>query len=417
METAPFRVDAERVMVRLDELARLSEEPHRLTRRYLTQSHRQAIELVSGWMRAAGMSVHLDPLGSVIGRWDGGDRGRPALLFGSHIDTVVDAGKYDGTLGVIGAIACVEALRRDGFVPGFAVEIAAFGDEEGSRFPVALSASRALAGALDPAVFEARDAEGIVLADAMTRFGLDPAQYARAARRREDVLAYIELHIEQGPVLESENLPVGVVTAIAGATRLEVALEGAAGHAGTVPMTLRRDALAAAAECALAVETICRAREGVVGTIGRVAAEPGVVNVIPGRAVFSLDVRAAADEPRRAAVAALLAAFGTIAARRGVSLAVHPLHEAAAVACAPWLSDLLAAAVRSLGIPERRLPSGAGHDAMAVASLTDVAMLFVRCRGGISHNPAESIDVEDVATALAVLHRFVRSFPAARPGG
>jgi allantoate deiminase len=251
----------------------------------------------------------------------------------------------------------------------------------------------------------------------MTRFGLDPAQYARAARRREDVLAYIELHIEQGPVLESENLPVGVVTAIAGATRLEVALEGAAGHAGTVPMTLRRDALAAAAECALAVETICRAREGVVGTIGRVAAEPGVVNVIPGRAVFSLDVRAAADEPRRAAVAALLAAFGTIAARRGVSLAVHPLHEAAAVACAPWLSDLLAAAVRSLGIPERRLPSGAGHDAMAVASLTDVAMLFVRCRGGISHNPAESIDVEDVATALAVLHRFIRSFPATRPGG
>ncbi len=412
---AGYRRDAETVMARLDALAACSETETGLTRRFLTPAHRAAIDLVAGWMGAAGMTTRLDPMGTLIGRREGKRPSAPCLMLGSHIDTVVDAGKYDGALGVIAAIACVARFAETGFAPDFAIEVVAFGDEEGSRFPITLTSSRALAGTLDPGVFAIRDAAGTSLGEAMRSFRLDPEAHRAAARRREDVLAYIELHIEQGPVLEAESLPVGVVTAIAGQSRFEVAIEGVAGHAGTVPMALRRDALAAAAECILAAEDECRARagSGAVGTVGRIAAAPGAVNVIPGRAQFVLDVRAPADADRSAAVDALRARFEAVAKRRGVWLEMRETHSAASVACASDLADCLAQAVAAEGVKVRRLPSGAGHDAMAVAALCDVAMLFVRCRGGVSHHPDEHVEITDVAVALAVLDRFVRAFGAA----
>jgi allantoate deiminase len=250
--------------------------------------------------------------------------------------------------------------------------------------------------------------------DAMRNFGLDPGAIARAARKRDDILAYAELHIEQGPVLENEGLPVGVVTAINGGNRYAVELAGFAGHAGTVPMALRQDALAAAAECVLAVERICAAASEVVGTVGKIEALPGAVNVIPGRVRFSLDVRAPADPLRENILAAIRSAFVEIAARRRVQLDMNAVWDARTTPCAPWLQEQLADAIAAEGLPVRRLPSGAGHDGMAMIAIADIGMLFVRCKGGISHNPAESITGDDVDVALRVMLRFIENFRRAR---
>jgi allantoate deiminase len=398
------------ILSRIDQLAALTETPGSLTRTYLTPCHREAANLVLGWMSAAGMDASVDPVGNVVGRYEGNRPGLPALILGSHLDTVRDAGKFDGMLGVIGAIACVDALNRAGERFDFAIEVVGFGDEEGVRFQSTLFGSRALAGTLEAAVLESRDADGVRLADALRAFGLDPARIDAAARRPEQVLAYVELHIEQGPVLEAEGLPVGVVTSIAGATRLDVRLKGEPGHAGTVPMAMRRDALAAAADAILAVERHCTATAGLVGTVGRIEALPGTVNVIPGDVRFSIDIRAEQDPLRHRAVEAVTNAIAAIGERRGVCPTVRKTHDAPSRVCAPWLMEQLAEAVRGEGLAVRRLPSGAGHDAMAMADLTDVGMLFVRCERGISHAPAESITAEDAGTAARVLLRFIRSF-------
>jgi allantoate deiminase len=403
-------IAARRIWDRCEALGRISELPGGLTRIFLSPEQRLANELVLGWMREAGMAARLDPIGNVVGRYEGERPGLPCLMLGSHLDTVRDAGKYDGMLGVVAAIECVASLNARGVRLPFAIEVVGFADEEGVRFNATLLGSRAVAGTFKAEVLAATDRDGVTMREALERFGLNPSQIQKAARRRAEVLAYAELHIEQGPVLEAEGLPVGVVSGIFGANRYTVEVDGMAGHAGTVPMTLRQDALAAAAECVLAVERVCARTRDLVGTVGRVEALPGAVNVIPGKARFTLDVRALLDSVRREAVLDLLAEFEGIGRRRGVRIKATKVHEGDTAACAPWLMEQLGAAIGAEGLRVRELPSGAGHDGMAMIDLAPIGMLFVRCEKGISHNPAEAITLADVETSARVFLRFVENF-------
>ena len=397
-------------MERCDALARHSERSDGLTRVFLSPEQRAANALVLGWMREAGMQAKLDAIGNCVGRYEGERPGLPALLLGSHLDTVRDAGKYDGMLGVVSAIECVADLTGRGKRLPFAIEVIGFADEEGVRFNATLLGSRAVAGTFKPEALESVDAGGVSMREALRGFGLDPGKIGGAARRREDVLAYAELHIEQGPVLEAEGLAVGVVTAINGATRYAVEIDGTAGHAGTVPMRLRQDALAAAAECALAVERRCSADPRLVGTVGKLEALPGAVNVIPGKARFTIDIRAPDDALRVAAAEELLAEMQAICARRRVAIQPRKTHEGGVAACAPWLMAQIGAAIAAEGIAVRQLPSGAGHDGMAMIDLCDIGMLFLRCAKGISHHPAEAVTLADVQTGSQVLLRFIENF-------
>jgi allantoate deiminase len=405
---------AARILERCDALARCSEQPDGLTRVYLSPEQRAASTLVLRWMADAGMQVRLDAIGNVVGRYEGDRAGLPCLLLGSHLDTVRDAGKYDGMLGVITAIECVGALHAQRRRLPFAIEVVGFADEEGVRFNVTLLGSRAVAGSFDRSNLERSDRDGLAMRDAMRAFGLDPEAIGKAERGREELLAYVELHIEQGPVLEQEGLPVGVVTAINGGNRLAIELTGTAGHAGTVPMHLRRDALAAAAECVLAVERIASSDRELVGTVGKIEAAPGAINVIPGRVRFSVDVRAPTDSQRERALGEIRAAIADIAHRRKVALDVQPVWDAKTTPCAPWLQEQIVAAVAGEGVTPRRLPSGAGHDGMAISAIADIGMLFVRCKGGISHNPAEAISEEDAGVAARVFLRFIENFRSQR---
>ena len=398
------------MLARCNALARLSDLPGGLTRVFLSPEQRAVNALVLGWMREAGMDTHLDAIGNAVGRFEGERPGLPCLILGSHLDTVRDAGKYDGMLGVVTAIECVHALNAAGKRLPFAIEVIGFGDEEGVRFGTTLLGSRAVAGTFRQEALEALDRDGVSLGEAMRKFGLDRARIGEAAHRREDVLAYAELHIEQGPVLEAEGLPVGVVTAINGATRLAIEVEGFAGHAGTVPMNLRRDALAAAAECVLAIERRCGGVAELVGTVGKLETLPGAVNVIPGKARFTIDIRSPRDSERLAAVSGVIADMQAIATRRSVALKVAKTHEGGVAKCAPWLQEQIGAAIAAEGLPVRSLPSGAGHDGMAMIDLCDIGMLFVRCEKGISHNPAEAITAEDAATGARVFLRFIENF-------
>lgn len=409
MSTAPVP-SAARILERCDALARCSEQPDGLTRVYLSPQQRAANELTLRWMREAGMSARLDAVGNVVGRYEGERPGLPCLMLGSHLDTVRDAGKYDGMLGVVSAIECVASLSARGLQLPFAVEVIGFADEEGVRFNATLLGSTAVAGTFDLANLECTDAEGKRMRDALAEFGLDAAAIGTAARARAEVLAYVELHIEQGPLLEAEGLPVGVVTAINGGERFAVEVTGTAGHAGTVPMRLRQDALAAAAECVLAVELLAGSEREIVGTVGKIEVLPGAINVIPGRVRFSLDVRAPTDAQRERAVSAIRGAFADIARRRRVGLEMKPVWEASTAMCARWLQDQLASAIEAESLPARRLPSGAGHDGMAMIAIADIGMLFVRCRGGISHNPAEAIASADAEVAARVFLRFIENF-------
>ena len=404
--------DAARILERIETLARITEQADGLTRVYLSPQHAEANRLVGSWMREAGLAVHVDAAGNLVGRREGDRPGLPCLMLGSHLDSVRNAGRYDGMLGVLTAIECVEALG-DRPLP-FAIEVVGFGDEEGVRFQATMLGSRAIAGTFDPTLLDLQDAAGVSLRAALAAFGLDPAAIGSAARRREDVLAYVEYHIEQGPVLEAEGLPVGVVTAINGQQRFRVQIDGMAGHSGTVPMRLRQDALAAAAECVLAAERIATGVPDAVATVGQLAPSPGATNVIAGRAVFSVDVRSPRDADRAAVAAAILAECRAIAARRRVTIDIVQTHELASCGCAGWLQAQLSAAIAADGHRVVALPSGAGHDAMAMVALTDVAMLFLRCRDGISHHPAESITAEDAATGARVLQVFIERFAPRR---
>lgn len=403
---------AAEIMRRCDELGRFSEPGPGVTRRFATPQHRQAVDQVIAWMQQAGMSTQLDAVGNVVGRYEGQLPGQPAVLLGSHIDTVRQGGRYDGMLGVVTPIVCVEELHRQGERLPFAVEVVAFGDEEGVRYHTTLLGSRALAGTFDMSLLSRQDEDGVSLQQALQHFGCDPTKIPSLARRRESLLAYVELHIEQGPVLEAEGLPVGVVTGIAGGVRLTVTLQGEAGHAGTVPMGNRLDALAGAAEALLAVERLCQGQEGLVGTVGKLQVKPGAINVIPGEVEFSADIRAPETARRDQAVKAVTEAIRDIAGQRGLRVHIEETYRAAGCQCAPWLVEQLEDAVSQEGVQPRRLPSGAGHDAMAMVDITDVAMLFVRCYRGISHNPAEAVQGADAGVGARVLLRFLWAFKA-----
>jgi allantoate deiminase len=401
----------EEIAGRITELGAISESKGHLTRLFLTPEHRAAADLILGWMRDAGMRAHIDAIGNVCGRYEGERPGLPCLMLGSHYDTVRDAGKWDGPLGLITAISCVANLNRNGRRMPFAIEVAGFAEEEGVRFASTLLGSRAVAGTFDESVLSTRDQAGIALRDALKDFGLDPGQIGTAARRRRELLAYLELHIEQGPVLEEQQLPVGVVTAIAGATRLSARLTGMAGHAGTVPMALRRDALAGAAECIGAIEEFCRTDDGgLVGTVGYIHAAPGATNVIPGQVSFTMDIRAPTDQRRKRAVSDMVRRIEAIAKRRKLELQLNVTHENRTVPCAPWLKEQIAEAIAAEGFRVFELPSGAGHDGMAMIDVADVGMIFVRCRGGVSHHPDEHVELADADAGARVLLRIIENF-------
>ena len=400
----------ERILERCESLAQHSELPGGLTRVFLSPQARAASDKVLGWMREAGMQASLDAIGNAAGRYEGERPGLPCLMLGSHLDTVRDAGKFDGMLGVVSAIECVSLLNSKSKRLPFAIEVIGFGDEEGVRFGTTLLGSRAVAGIFDDKALAAKDSNGKTMAAALKEFGLDPAGIPKLARKKGEVLAYAELHIEQGPVLESEGLPVGVVTAINGFSRLRVTLRGAAGHAGTVPMNLRRDALAGAAQCVLATEKIAKAHPELVGTVGRLEAKPGAINVIPGEVMFTVDVRAPADPLREQAVATIRGEIARICKARGLQSEIETLQDFGVTTCAPRLIAQMERAVASQGLRVRRLPSGAGHDGMALGAITDIAMLFVRCKAGISHSPLESITREDAAAGARVFMEFIEKF-------
>jgi allantoate deiminase len=406
--------DGAQIVARCRELATVSEEPERLTRPCATPSMARANALVGSWMREAGMAVRSDAAGNLVGRLAGTDPEAGTLLLGSHLDTVREAGAFDGPLGVLCAVALARRLSAAGAALPFALDVYGFADEEGLRFGTTYLGSRAVAGTFDPAVLDVRDEDGASVREALRAFGADPdaAAAGAAARRGERLLGYVEVHMEQGPVLEERGAPVGVVSAIAGATRVEATFTGRAGHAGTVPMALRRDAAPAVAELVLYAEDVARTTEGLVATVGRLGVAPNAPNVIAGTGTAILDVRHADDDVRRAAVAALEAQARAIAAERRLEVAWQVLLDGRAVAMDEDLTARLTAATRAAGLPELRLPSGAGHDAVALADLCPVAMLVVRCAGGVSHHPAEDVTAADAGAALDVLETFVRGLAA-----
>jgi len=399
-----------RLMTRLEAFADFTDEPRRLTRLFLSEAHRRAALAFIGWCSEARLEAKIDAAGNVVARYEGKRAGAPALMLGSHIDTVRDAGLYDGNYGALAALAVVERLNARDERLDHAIEIVAFGDEEGVRFRTTLTGSRALAGNYPQDVLDQKDAQGILMRDALAAFGGDPEQ--AASIRAQNVAAFVEAHIEQGPALEAEGLPLGVVTAINGATRLEVVVDGLAGHAGATPMHLRQDALTAAAEMALAIEGRARSEPDLVATVGRLEVWPGATNVIPGHVQFSIDLRAPSDLNRAAALADIEARISAIAGTRGVRVSIAKSHEANAYLCDPNIVAGLAQAVEAVGVLPRLLPSGAGHDTMAMGNLCPAGMLFVRCKGGVSHNPLESITVEDCAIGLKALTQFTRDFHA-----
>jgi allantoate deiminase len=399
-----------RLMARLDAFAAFSDEPRRLTRLFLSDAHRRAAQAFIGWCGEAGLEARIDAAGNVVARYEGKRAGAPAVMLGSHIDTVRDAGRYDGNYGALAALAVVETLAERGERLDHAIEIVAFGDEEGVRFRTTLTGSRALAGTYPEDALDQRDSGGVSMREALKAFGGDPER--AGSIRRTGVAAFVEAHIEQGPTLEAEGLPLGVVTAINGATRLEVGVDGVAGHAGATPMRLRRDALTAAAEMALAIEARARGEADLVATVGRFDVWPDATNVIPGHVQFSIDLRSPDDASRAAALADLEDRIAAIAAARGVRVSVGRTHDADAFACDANIIAGLKQAVEAVGVPPRLLPSGAGHDTMAIGALCPAGMLFVRCKGGVSHNPLESITLEDCALGLKALTRFVRDFRA-----
>lgn len=401
----------------LDELAAISDESGKLTRLYLSPSHRRAADLVQGWMRQAGLDASLDAAGSVQGRMEGQAPGLPALMVGSHIDTVRDGGRYDGNLGVVAGILVAEALKPRAASLPFAFEVVAFGDEENVRFPTNFSTSAALAVGYDARWLDATDAEGVKLRDALRAFGGDPEGLAALRRAPGSLVGYLELHIEQGPVLEAHDEPVGVVTAINAQIRARVRVTGEAGHAGTVPMRLRRDALAAAAEMALAMEAVAAAHPDAVGTVGVFRPEPGATNVIPSAVGFTVDFRAPRDDTLASMDGQLRERFAEIAQRRGVGLSIEPYAREKATPMDETLRQALERGVARSGanIAARRIPSGAGHDAMIMAKLCPSAMLFVRNEKGVSHSPLEAMTQEDAGIAVKVMLEAVLEMAAKMP--
>jgi allantoate deiminase len=394
----------------LAELAQVTDEPGQLTRTFLSPAMRRANALVATWMRAAGLATREDTVGNLIGRLEAPAAPRArTLLLGSHLDTVRDAGRFDGALGVVLPIVALAELRRRGVTLPFAVEVLGFSEEEGVRFASAYLGSKGYCGQLRDADLKLTDAAGLSVRTALETLTPTAQSFVlpRRAHAPRDLLGYVEVHIEQGPVLEAKKLAVGVVSAIAGQTRAKLAFHGRAGHAGTTPMPLRRDALAGAAEFTLAAEALARRTPGLVATVGTMSVAPGAANVIPAMATFSLDLRHPRDVVRRSALRQLRATAARIARRRHLTFTWTPTQDNAAATCSPALTAALTASVRAVQGKTLALPSGAGHDAVVLSALTPVAMMFVRSRAGLSHHPDEFSSPADIALALEVLIDFL----------
>lgn len=393
------------IMQRCEVLAQFTETPGQLTRTFLSSPMRDVHRTLQNWMEQAGLQVRVDAAGNIIGRKVSTHKDARVFLIASHLDTVKNAGKYDGILGVLIGLALTEYFKNQDLP--FHLDIIGFSEEEGVRYGVPFIGSKAIAGRLDKAMLELTDAEGITVAEAMRAYGLHPEDIAKTAYDAKDVLAYLEVHIEQGPRLAAENQPVGIVTAIAGASRAKLMFTGLAGHAGTSPMHLRRDALTGAAEFILWVESYAKSLPELVATVGQIAARPGAGNVIAGQVDLSLDVRHIEDQVRYQAIKDLKEKAQTICKARGLEMYWQDLMDQPAVP----MSETLIAQLKTLNLGLPLMPSGAGHDAMIMASLTPAVMLFVRSPNGISHNPEECVWVEDVKVALEVLKKFLTEFP------
>ena len=405
------------ILERAEILAAWSEEDNALTCTYLSAAHQRTAAQLARWMRDAGMQVKVDAVGNVVGRYLSDRPSAKTLITGSHFDTVRNGGKYDGREGILLPIAIVAYLHERGERLPFDLEVIAFSEEEGVRFKSSFLASSAIAGQFDMSSLDRTDSNGISLRSALTEAGFDCAAIADMARDASQLLGYIEVHIEQGPVLLQRGLPVGIVTSIAGSYRYQVDLRGTASHAGTTPMTMRRDAAAAAAEIILYVERRCSQADSLVGTVGQLQVPNGSVNVIPGACQLSLDIRAADDATRDAAVTDVLNQINVICAARGIDSVVTQTLSAAAAPCAPWLMSQLQAATERHDVPAFHLPSGAGHDAMLMARITDVAMLFTRCgNGGISHNPLETMTADDAELSAQIFLDLLRNFVVSADG-
>lgn len=399
-----MRERARRAIAECRLLATMTEEPGRITRQFLTAPMHEVHARLRSRMEAMGMVVSLDAAGNLRGLWRPEDAGSKRMLIGSHIDTVPDAGAFDGVLGVTLALEWVGIAQELGL--RLPIEVIAFSEEEGVRYGLPYLGSRAVAGSFDASLLALTDAGGVTVDTALREFGLDPERIGEAAAD-EDALCFIEVHIEQGPLLEAEDLSVAAVTAIVGQTRLTLTFTGHANHAGTAPMHLRRDALAAAAEWITAVETEGRSTQGLAATVGRISIEPNVGNVVPGLARVSLDVRHARDAVRIEAVQHLIDAARAIAAARGLELAVAGQLDQPAVPMDERLTAMMSAAIETAGYPVKTMPSGAGHDAIVMAVRLPTAMLFVRSPGGVSHHPAENVREEDVEVSLHVARAFL----------
>jgi N-carbamoyl-L-amino-acid hydrolase len=401
------------IMAMIDALAKHSDDEGQLTCAYLRPAHRATAAQIREWMLAAGLSVDIDTVGNVVGSLRCNDPHAKTLMTGSHYDTVIDAGRYDGRLGVVLPIVVASSLRQRGISLPFDLEIIAFADEEGVRFSTTFIGSSAVAGCFDERVLDLFDTQGVSMRAALLEAGLDPGGARGLGRNREKVLGFIEVHIEQGPVLLNANRALGIVTSIAGSVRYRVSIVGESGHAGTVPMALRHDAAAAAAEIVLAVERRCSTTQGLVGTVGRLEIPNGAVNVIPGRCDLTIDLRAPASDLRDAALTDVLSEIERIAARRGVRIEATKLMSADAVPCSARLQAQLASSIARVtgDASAPKLASGAGHDAMKMASLTGIVMLFVRCgAGGVSHHPDETMTTGDADLAARVFEDFLLNF-------
>jgi len=386
------------------ELAQFSETADGLTCTYLSPAHKASAARLRDWMRSAGLAVEIDAVGNVVGRYAGAANASRTLMVGSHYDTVTNAGQFDGRLGILIALVVAEHLHCTGRRLPFHLEVIGFSEEEGVRFSAPYLGSSAIAGSFDETVLDRHDANGVSLATLLREEGVDVTAIRKLARRPETLRGYLEVHIEQGPVLLQNDLPVGIVTSIAASARFRVTIRGVVGHAGTVPMSLRHDAAAAAAEIVLAVERRCAEGPNLVGTVGQLVVPHGIINVIPGYCELSLDIRAGDDASHAAAIADILAAICQIAERRGVIAEVAKIAHHAAVSCAPQIQSALARAVSRNGIEPFYLASGAGHDGEMFAGVTDIGMLFVRCgNGGISHSPRETVTAADVDIAARIL--------------
>lgn len=403
-----MNINSDRLWKQLMELGEIGKDPEgRITRLAFTEEERAAKNYVAKLMEEAGMTVHEDAIGNLFGRLEGTNSELPAVLLGSHLDSVFNGGRFDGPAGVLSAVEVVRTLTEQDLRPLHSIEVVAFTDEEGARFSTGMLGSQAVCGDLSLEELQARDKQNITIWDAMKQAGYDPEKVDSAKRNPGAFKAYVELHIEQGKVLETEGLSVGVVTGIAGPLWLRFTLTGEAGHAGTTPMNLRKDPMAAAAKIILSIEEIVKRRQGAVATVGAIFAEPGGINIIPGKVQFALDLRDISELVRDEIEAEINEALSAICRERGIAYEIEELHRIQPALCSSNLVEIISESCRDADLPVYQLTSGAGHDAMIISSITDIGMIFVRSKDGISHNPKEWSDQKDIANGAEVLFKTV----------